>query len=154
MPIAECVVFSFHDAIAECVVFSSIVQFQECVVFFFMMQLRNYHVPFSVFMMQIAESVGFLLHDAIFSLLIRFAAPAQASFVCLLLLDNSKYFRALEEEEDELGKGNIGFRPSFLLQVWMAQVLDFFYTMNHWLGQTLSLFTLLLNSFFFPKSRV
>lgn len=148
-------VFSFHDAIAECVVFSSIVQFQECVVFFFMMRLQNYHVPFSVFMMQIAESVGFLLHDAIFSLLIRFAAAAQDSFVCLLLLYKSKYFRALEEEEeDELGKGNIGFHPSFLLQVWMAQVLDFFYTMNHWLGQTLSLFTLFLNSFFFPKSRV
>jgi hypothetical protein len=75
------------------------------------------------------------------------------------LLDKSKYFRALEEEEkeeeeeeDELGKGNIGFHPSFLLQVWMAQVLDFFYIMNHWLGQTLSLFTLFLNSFFFPKS--
>ncbi len=110
---------------------------------------------FSVFMMQIAESAGFLLHDAIFSLLIWFAAPAQASSVCLLLLDKSKYFRSLEEEEeDELGKGNIGFCPSFFLQVWMAQVLDFFYTMNHWLGQTLSLFTLFLNSFFFPKSRV
>jgi hypothetical protein len=148
------VVFSFHDAIAECVVFSSIVQFQEYVVFFFMMRLQNCHVPFSVFMMQIAESAGFLLHDAIFSLLIGFAAPPQASFVCLLLLDKSKYFRALEEEEeeDELGKGNIGFCPSFFLQVWMAQVLDFFYTMDHWLGQTLSLFTLFLNSFFFPKS--
>jgi hypothetical protein len=26
--------------------------------------------------------------------------------------------------------------------------------MDHWLGQTLSLFTLFLNSFFFPKSWV
>jgi ABC-type antimicrobial peptide transport system permease subunit len=84
------VVSSFHDAIAECVVFSFIVQFQECVVFIFMMRLQNYHGPFSVFMMQIAESVGFLLYDAIFSLLIGFAAPALAAFMCLLLLDESK----------------------------------------------------------------
>jgi hypothetical protein len=55
-----------------------------------MMRLQNYHGPFSVFMMQIAESVGFLLYDAIFSLLIGFAAPALAAFMCLLLLDESK----------------------------------------------------------------
>jgi hypothetical protein len=36
------------------------------------------------------RSAGFLLHFAIFSLLIGFAAPATASFVCLLSLDKSK----------------------------------------------------------------